>query len=126
MLITHDRFLLDRLSDQLLFLDGKGHAEFFADYAQWRQSLSVQSSPPAPKPETAARKKISYEEQKELSRLPEKIQKAEAELETLQNQLTDPAIMNDPKRLTEHCQRIEAATAKVNQLYQRWQQLEES
>lgn len=125
VLITHDRFLLDRLSDQLLFLDGNGHVEFFADYEQWRRSLSAQLAP-ALKPEAkAVRKKLSYEEQKELSRLPEKIQKAEAELENLQNQLNDPHIINDQNRLNEHCRRIETAQAKVDQLYLRWQQLEQ-
>src|SRR5574339_55857 len=35
VLVTHDRWLLDRLSTRLLTLDGTGHAEWFADYAQW-------------------------------------------------------------------------------------------
>ena len=94
VLITHDRFLLDRLSDQLLYLDGHGKAEFFADYAQWRQDMQKPASKPAAvtveKPEQINRKKLSYEEQKELSRLPGKIQKAEAELDALQDQLADP------------------------------------
>ena len=95
VLITHDRFLLDRLSDKLLYLDGHGKAEFFADYAQWRQAMQKPASKPAAviveKSEQVNRKKLSYEEQKELSRLPGKIQKAEAELEALQSQLAAPA-----------------------------------
>src|SRR6185295_10435809 len=35
MLVTHDRWLLDRVSTLLLALDGTGQTEWFADYAQW-------------------------------------------------------------------------------------------
>ncbi len=128
VLITHDRFLLDRLSDQLLYLDGHGRAEFFADYAQWRQAMQKPASKPAAvtveKPEQINRKKLSYEEQKELSRLPARIQKAEAELHALQDQLAELVTLNDQARLTKLCEQIEAAKIKVDGLYHRWQELE--
>ena len=38
VLVTHDRWLLDRISTRLLALDGTGRAEWFADYAQWEAS----------------------------------------------------------------------------------------
>ena len=38
VLVTHDRWLLDRVSTRLLALDGTGRAEWFADYAQWEAS----------------------------------------------------------------------------------------
>lgn len=126
VLITHDRYLIDRLSDQLLYLDGKGHAEFFADYAQWRTILNSrqhQNIKPAPK-NIPKIKKLTYEEQKELQRLPDKIQKAEALVASLAAQLSDPLIMNDKSRLSQLYKEIEAANAKVEALYQRWQELE--
>ncbi len=126
VLITHDRYLLDRLSDQLLYLDGQGKVEFFADYAQWRQALQAPTlaAKSIDKPTQDQKKKITYEEQKELSRLPSKIQKAETELEFLQAQLADPAVMNDRQRLTQLSKQIETAKVKVEQLYIRWQKLE--
>src|SRR5947209_18757206 len=36
VLVTHDRYLLDRVSNIVLGLDGQGTAESFADYAQWQ------------------------------------------------------------------------------------------
>ena len=36
VLVTHDRFMLERVSNVVLALDGEGGAETFADYAQWR------------------------------------------------------------------------------------------
>ena len=35
MLVTHDRFMLDRIATVIVALDGQGGAETFADYAQW-------------------------------------------------------------------------------------------
>jgi ATP-binding cassette subfamily F protein uup len=37
VLVTHDRYMLDRISNVVLGLDGTGHAERFADYSQWDQ-----------------------------------------------------------------------------------------
>lgn len=123
VLITHDRYLLNQLSTQLLYLSGEGKTEFFADYNQYQQAMKSQH-----KLSTAAvptkRKKLTYEQQKELSRLPEKIQKAEKAVEVLQNQLSDPAIASDSKRIQELCKQIAESNQKIEQLYVRWQELE--
>jgi len=37
VLVTHDRYLLDRISTIVLGLDGRGHAATFADYPQWEE-----------------------------------------------------------------------------------------
>src|SRR5258707_9457937 len=48
VLVTHDRYLLERVSTKVLALDGTGRAEFFADYAQWLGSVSApgRAAPP--------------------------------------------------------------------------------
>ena len=53
VLVTHDRFMLDRVSTVVLGLDGKGAAERFGDYSQWEQWArtgggAVEDSPKAP------------------------------------------------------------------------------
>src|SRR6187455_1137313 len=50
VLVTHDRWLLDRVSTRLLALEGEGRAEWFADYARWeakqaRKSVGVKRPP---------------------------------------------------------------------------------
>src|SRR5206468_11387758 len=44
VLVTHDRFLLDRVSTVVLGLDGTGKAERFADYSQWEEWQSAQKA----------------------------------------------------------------------------------
>ena len=45
VLVTHDRYLLDRVSTIVLGLDGNGRVERFADYSQWRSGRRSRSSP---------------------------------------------------------------------------------
>ena len=47
VLVTHDRWLLDRVSTILMALDGAGHAEWFADYAQWESGPGTEKQPQA-------------------------------------------------------------------------------
>ena len=70
VLVTHDRYLLDRVSTAVLGLDGMGGAQLFADYWQWEQAKV--EPPKAPKKEAAAiaappatKKKLSYLEARE-------------------------------------------------------------
>ena len=128
VLITHDRFLMDRLSDRLLYLDGAGGARYFADYPQWLEARKAQAPAAPTRTETSARKKpvpgISYEEKKELDRIDKRIEKAEAEVAAIQQQLHDPAIMSDAPRLKELYAQLQAAEARVGEIYARWQELE--
>jgi ATP-binding cassette subfamily F protein uup len=128
-LITHDRFLLDRLSDILLYLDGKGKVEFFADYHQWLKAKSSQfaigvSSGDVPKSEKKTSQGLSYEERKELHRIEQKIAKAEQVVSTLRQQLHDPEIMSDSERLAKLYTQLQEAENNVEQIYQRWEELE--
>jgi ATP-binding cassette subfamily F protein uup len=130
VLITHDRFLMERLCDLLLYLDGDGGAEYFADYDQWLQyrkdglpassrSGETSLSPPDKKP-----KKLAYEERKELNRIEKQIEKAEGIADNLKRQLHDPEIMCDADRLAKRYGEHQEAQKKVEQLYERWEELE--
>ncbi len=127
VLITHDRYLMDRLSDRLLYLDGAGKAQYYADYAQWLEARNAAAPEPVrgePPPRKKAAPALSYEEKKELDRIDKKIEKAEAEVASLQQQLHDPAIMSDAARLKELYAELQAAEARVGAIYARWQELE--
>src|SRR6202012_3925658 len=53
VLVTHDRFMLDRLSTTLLAIDGNGGAEFFAELAQWEQANASKKAPAKSAPKEA-------------------------------------------------------------------------
>jgi ATP-binding cassette subfamily F protein uup len=129
VLITHDRLLLGNLSDRILFLDGQGRAEFFADYDQWLSAKTMATTAMASvkkpaKPRKDKARKLAYKEQTELNRMEQTIEKAEAEAAAIREQLEDPAIMSDAEQLGKLYVLLTEAEGKVQRLYERWGELE--
>ncbi len=133
VLVTHDRYLLDRVSTVVLGLDGKGRTERFADYSQWGEWLAEQeSAKPAsvtatPAPERAAppKKKLSYRDQRDYETIEQRIAEAEQRLVQQQTELEDPSIFADPKALQERLRGQEESQKALDALYARWAELEE-
>ncbi|MEQ1790758.1 MAG: ATP-binding cassette domain-containing protein, partial [Nitrospiraceae bacterium] len=139
MLVTHDRWLLDRVSTMLLALDGTGQTEWFADYAQWEaaqerlreeQSRTATSRPSktsraesdaAPK---AKKTGLSYREQKEWAKMEQRILQAEETIATCQAAVEDPAIASNAAALQERSAALDAAKTAAERLYARWTELE--
>ncbi|HEX3435967.1 MAG TPA: ABC-F family ATP-binding cassette domain-containing protein, partial [Pseudacidobacterium sp.] len=132
VLVTHDRYMLDRVSNVVLGLDGDGGAERFADYSQWeawmdsRKQPKEQVSRPTAKPTTSqpsAKKKLSYLEAREWATIEERITSAEEDLRAKQVLLEDPAIVVDAVRLQSALAGAESAKAALDVLYERWAEL---
>ncbi len=131
VLITHDRFMLDRLSTVILGFDADGSGHLYSDYRQWLAAQAERSPEPpasAPKkqPTAAAAKpvKLSYQQQRELSQIEARIAEAEQAVTRLHESLTALAVSGDYKRLTAEGAELETATAAVEALYRRWEELE--
>ncbi|MDB5292021.1 MAG: ABC-type transport system, ATPase component [Phycisphaerales bacterium] len=135
LLVTHDRFMLDRISTELLALDGRGGARWFASLSQWeaaREEAARQESAARAAPKTAARvpeksdapKRLSYMELRELEQMEGKISAAEEELHALQRRMEDPKVLADHVKLREVCTQVDAAQVRVSDLYVRWEDLE--
>jgi ATP-binding cassette subfamily F protein uup len=129
VLVTHDRFLLDRLSSTLLAMDGEGGIEFFAELAQWEQANATKkpktkpSAPAKSAPAEPAKKKLSYMEAREWEQIEERVAAGEHNLSAARDALENPSIVSDPARLTEAVQHIDKVQAEVDALYERWAEL---
>ena len=139
VLVTHDRYMLDRVSTVVLGLDGLGHAERFADYPQWEAWQSAQLTAAKHKPAPASqlvatgsqpaasapgKKKLSYKETRELETIEQRIADAERELQARHDALLDPAVASDPEQLRTLSLEMEAAQKTIESLYARWAELE--
>jgi ATP-binding cassette subfamily F protein uup len=126
VLVTHDRFMLDRVSTVILALDGEGGAEMFADYAQWEDVRAPHAPPPRDEtdaPPARARsqvKRLGYLEQREWDGMERTILDAEASVEACRRAAEDPGIASDPAALQARYAALEAARAEVDRLYARW------
>ena len=135
VLVTHDRWLLDRVSTIILALDGTGRVDWFADYAQWEmaqeRSSSAAASPDDSNADTVTQtdrtrrpKKLSYREQKEWGTIEADILKAEAQVATYEAAMNDPAVLSDATKLQTHHTALVTAQAEVGRLYARWAELD--
>jgi len=145
VLVTHDRFLLDRVSTVVFGLDGFGGAERFADYSQWEEwrdqreaarkaqsrlapARSKNGSHPAQGatnlPGKSSKKKLTYKEARELELMEQNIAAAETALAEKVAALNNPEIATDGAKLHAASLDLEQAQKAVDTLYSRWAELE--
>jgi ATP-binding cassette subfamily F protein uup len=139
VLVTHDRFLLDRVSTEILALSGEdGRAERYADLAQWLDARRRRPEPsagepagdrkqPTAAPPDAARpkaKKLSYHEQREWDAMEDAVLQAEARLAAAEQAAADPAIATNSQALLERSLTLDERRREVERLYERWAELE--
>ncbi|HYV86236.1 MAG TPA: ABC-F family ATP-binding cassette domain-containing protein [Patescibacteria group bacterium] len=144
VMVSHDRFLLDRVSTQIIALDGRGGAQHFADYDQWESNRPVPGRPgragarataekaiapgaatPSAKTRASNAKRLSYLEQREWSGIEAAVLDAETRLAEAHRRAEDPAIATDAVLLQERLTQLETLRAEVDRLYARWAVLEE-
>jgi ABC transport system ATP-binding/permease protein len=131
VLVTHDRFMLDRVATGIVALDGRGGTERFADYAQWEVARLASRKAPLtlPSPQRGeggkgkVRRKLGYLEQRELDTMEGSILEAETAVEACRRAAEDPGIASDPAALQASYAALEAARAEVDRLYARWAEL---
>jgi ATP-binding cassette subfamily F protein uup len=138
VLVTHDRYMLDRVSTIVLGLDGLGGAESFADYSQWEAWQAERKQPKASssggiearRTKTDAepltvKKKLSYLEAREYATIEQRVEVAEQVLQEKRAQLEDPAIASDGPRLVRAHAEMDEAQKIADELYSRWAELEQ-
>jgi ABC transport system ATP-binding/permease protein len=139
ILVTHDRYLLNRVATTVLGLDGRGQIGKFADYAQWetwieqgpgtreqgtetpRATGAVSQTEGAP----GAKKKLSYMEAREFAGIEQRVEESDARLAAARSRVEDPGIATDAKALQEALAELEAAQKENDTLYARWAELTE-
>jgi ABC transport system ATP-binding/permease protein len=138
VLITHDRYMLDRVSTVVFGLDGLGQSERFADYSQWDAWQIAQNAEFILKPTTEtkrspkqseilpkpAKTKLTHTESRDLASIEKQIAKAEQTLVARRAALQDKEIASDASRLQTAFVEMEAAQKSVDHLYQRWSELD--
>jgi ATP-binding cassette subfamily F protein uup len=134
ILVTHDRYLLERVCDTVLGFVGDGVITMFGDYQQWLRALDGNGGSSGG--ETGAVKKkrqsersrksgrLSYLDQIEYDQMEEKILAGEENCEELEKKIADPDLASDPVKLQSVWQELDQARQEVDQLYRRWDELE--
>ncbi len=133
MMVSHDRYFLDRLTDHLFIFEGEGKIKDFygnyTDYKLWKE----QKEKPDRKEETDAKKKplrkekkrkgLSYKEQKEYEQLELEIEQLESEKSALEEKLNSGT--RDYQELEKLSHQIGEIMALIDKKTERWMELEE-
>jgi len=135
VLVTHDRYMLNRVSSIVLGLDGRGHIGRFADYAQWEDWIAEQgqtASQPnrATKPASQAspatsKKKLSYLEAREFATIEQRVEVSDERLAAARDRVEDPDIATDADALQQALAELDLAQLENDDLYARWAELTE-
>jgi ATP-binding cassette subfamily F protein uup len=137
LLVSHDRYFMDNLVDQLILVEGEGEVRFFnGNYTDYRISLENQTDTvPAAKvnpvkapstmasPQLTKGPKLSFKEQKEFEELEAKMAHLESEKTRLMEQLN--AGSEDFQVLTRLAQEIEVIKNSLEEMELRWLELSE-
>lgn len=133
VLVTHDRCLMDRVATHVIGLGTGCDDTLFADYAQWEAASKLkedqakkevmQKVNAAPQP-VKGKKKLTYNEQRELEGIPLAIESAEKLVELLQGDLEQEEIATDSTKSLALYSRIAQAQANLERLYLRWEELQ--
>lgn len=127
VLISHDRYLLDKMSDQLFIMEGNGAVRIFnGNYSSYRiavdeekqQESNKQTPAPVEKKKSLV-KKLSYKEQQELTEIEADLEKKEAELIILNKTLAEIAV-SDYKKIAEISKSAVELKDNINILTERW------
>lgn len=133
VLVTHDRFMLDRVCTEILGLDGDGRVGRYGDTGQWQAAQARRASGSeenvAKRNSKKTRKQadptaLTASEQKELEEMEATIQEADERVEDCVRSSQDPEVAGDHIEAQERWTELEAARSYVNSLYARWEELE--
>lgn len=137
LLVSHDRKFLDNVVTSTLVFEGNGKiSEYIGGYQDWlRQKqaegntsvIKTQEKSVVPKVEdkNKSKKKLSYQEQKELNELPKRIEKLEAEQTELHKIMAETEFYQQtPDAIAKTTNHLNKITADLEAAYERWSELE--
>lgn len=132
ILISHDRAFINQVVTSVLVYEGNGKFNEFVggydDYKKHQLTRNEQQtkSPVSKRSSPEKAKNLSFNEQRELSKLPQQIEAVEKKIEALHSQMASPEFyQQDAKIISEVTQLLAKEEALLNQYFTRWEELEE-
>ena len=128
LIVTHDRFLVDRLADRILYMTEDGLTEYIGGYTDYLEAVSERKQAKGPERKPESENAASYREKKanksalnrakgELMRCEAAITAAEKELDGINRELSLPGVATDYKKSAELSKKSDELRAKLDKLY---------
>lgn len=137
IVVSHDRYFMDKIVDHLLIFNGNGDIRNFpGNYTQYRhwkeekdrrekeQAATVKSQTSAPiKSRENEKRRLSFKERREFEQLEQEINELEAEKKSIEEALCSGTLSVD--ELTEKSKRLPQLTELIDEKTMRWLELSE-
>jgi ATP-binding cassette subfamily F protein uup len=134
LIVSHDRWFLDRVATAILAFEGDGKVTLYEGsysfYAERRPKPKAAEGKPRESKDTRAPKptgprKLTFKEKHELASIEATIAAAEARVLELEATLQDPAVFKDRgAEVTGLVAQLDAGRAEIERLFARWQELD--
>ncbi|MHC4931217.1 MAG: ABC-F family ATP-binding cassette domain-containing protein [Planctomycetota bacterium] len=130
LVVSHDRYFLDRVVTRIVYLDGRGGVRLHAGDMSSLIDRMKEEAAPARKPKRERtrppqRRGLSYMEKRELEEIPGRIASLEEELQRIDSELADPTLYSGPEsRIRDLSAHRKELAERVDSLYDRWEELE--
>jgi ATP-binding cassette subfamily F protein uup len=128
MMVSHDRYLLDKLTDQLFIMEGKGNVRIYnGNYSSYRleqeESKQIKKAEPVVTTQSVKKTKLSYKETKELETLESEIAGIEEKIKQCNEKLNVAGI--EPNKLNGLLGETDRLTEELDNKTSRWLELSE-
>lgn len=137
IIVSHDRYFMDKVVDHLLVFEGEGNIrDFPGNYTQYREWKSLADKPTdsdtakknsqKPQPQKTrddSKRKLTYKEKTEMAQLEKDIEALEAEKQSIENELNGGTC--DVDRITELSVRLPKLNDELDEKSMRWLELSE-
>lgn len=135
IIISHDRFFMDRTVDHLFVFEGEGRVLDFpgnySDYREWSTARKAAEAakvrvetPQQPKRQQTQSNRKTFKERMEFEQLTDEIARLEAEKADIETLLSSGEL-TDYREITEKTERVEQITARLDEAEMRWLELSE-
>jgi ATP-binding cassette subfamily F protein uup len=133
--VSHDRYFLDKVTEQLLILQGEGQVDtYYGNYTEYLEKAMTIETPKTPKtpqspanppktPEKEKKKKMTYKEKKEWDEIDDLIARTEENIENVAAEMEKAG--SDFSKVQELMNRAAELNEKLEQLIERWSYLAE-
>ena len=136
LIISHDRYFINKLATRILYMNEDGFTEYLGNYDDYlfriqntesenvESSIVVESKPKLN--DYQLQKQLQSEMRKrktQLTKCENRIAELEEEIDSLHTQMNDESVMSDYEKLSEITSLLESAQAELDDLYEKWEEL---
>ena len=134
LMVSHDRYFINKLADRIIYMEADGFKNYIGGYDDYTEARSRQkaavveaAAPKSGNTDYQEQKRQQAEKRKVLNRykkVEEQIETLEAEIETISEEMADPALASDFEKLGELSKKAEEKNGELDALMEEWEALQ--